>query len=129
MVSETKTKKVPLNRVADEWKLQLRLQKGVYSYKIVADGHWLCDSNAEQTTDENNNHNNCLRVGTCPAEFSWPAEKVRRSAAVAGTFSSWKPIPLRQNGAVWSTEIAVPIGQHRYKFVVDDEYASCQKWG
>ena len=46
-----------------------------------------------------------------------------RRVAVAGTFNQWDQtaaplVPAGTNG-VWSTTLAIPVGQHQYAFVVD----------
>jgi len=48
-----------------------------------------------------------------------------RHVAVAGTFNQWdlNAAPLARAGAsgVWTTTLALPVGQHQYAFVVDGE--------
>jgi 1,4-alpha-glucan branching enzyme len=48
-----------------------------------------------------------------------------RQVAVAGTFNQWNShaAPLIRAGTkgVWTTTLALPVGQHRYAFVVDGE--------
>jgi len=48
-----------------------------------------------------------------------------RHVAVAGTFNQWdlNAAPLARAGSsgVWSTTLALPVGQHQYAFVVDGE--------
>lgn len=51
-----------------------------------------------------------------------PGSKV----CVAGTFNSWDPgkNPLKENprSGHYKTVIAIPLGRHEYKFVVDGEW-------
>jgi len=45
-----------------------------------------------------------------------------RSVAVAGSFNGWRTdaLPMVRGAAgVWSVTVALPIGEHRYDFVVD----------
>ena len=45
-----------------------------------------------------------------------------RSVAVAGSFTGWRTdaLPMVRGAAgVWSVTVALPIGEHRYEFVVD----------
>jgi len=48
-----------------------------------------------------------------------------RHVAVAGTFNQWdlNAAPLARAGTsgVWTTTLALPVGQHQYAFVVDGE--------
>jgi len=48
-----------------------------------------------------------------------------RHVAVAGTFNQWdlNAAPLARAGSsgVWTTTLALPVGQHQYAFVVDGE--------
>ena len=47
-----------------------------------------------------------------------------RSVKIAGTFNSWQPAALRyQNDSdSWQGSFHLPVGKHRYKFVVDGEW-------
>jgi len=45
-----------------------------------------------------------------------------RSVAVAGSFNGWRPdaLPMVRGAAgIWSVTVPLPIGEHRYEFVVD----------
>jgi 1,4-alpha-glucan branching enzyme len=46
-----------------------------------------------------------------------------KRVAVAGTFNQWDqttaPLVPAGTGGVWSTTLALPVGQHQYAFVVD----------
>jgi len=45
-----------------------------------------------------------------------------RSVSVAGSFNGWRVGALtmsRTAGGVWSATVALPVGEHRYEFVVD----------
>jgi hypothetical protein len=45
-----------------------------------------------------------------------------RSVAVAGSFNGWRTdaLPMVRGAAgIWSVTVALPIGEHRYEFVVD----------
>ncbi len=48
-----------------------------------------------------------------------------RRVAVAGTFNQWDrsaaPLVPAGTSGVWTTTLALPVGQHQYAFVVDDE--------
>lgn len=48
-----------------------------------------------------------------------------KRVAVAGTFNQWDqyaaPLVPAGTDGVWSTTIALPVGQHQYAFVVDDQ--------
>lgn len=84
-----------------------------------------------------------LLLGRAPAPQSVPASLARGSArdsvfvrfvlyapgarqvAVAGTFNQWdlNAAPLARAGSsgVWTTTLALPVGQHQYAFVVDGQ--------
>ncbi len=45
-----------------------------------------------------------------------------RTVSVAGTFNGWRvgAVPLtRSADGLWATTVALPVGEHRYEFVVD----------
>ena len=46
-----------------------------------------------------------------------------KSVSVAGTFNQWDqsaaPLIPAGTGGVWTTTLALPVGQHQYAFVVD----------
>jgi len=48
-----------------------------------------------------------------------------RHVAVAGTFNQWNlnaaPLARAGTSGVWTTTLALPVGQHQYAFVVDGE--------
>ncbi|HYL54171.1 MAG TPA: isoamylase early set domain-containing protein, partial [Gemmatimonadales bacterium] len=48
-----------------------------------------------------------------------------RRVAVAGTFNQWDqsaaPLVPAGTSGVWTTTLALPVGQHQYAFVVDGE--------
>src|SRR5204862_7744075 len=54
--------------------------------------------------------------------FGWYAPGARR-VAVAGTFDQWDgsaaPLVPAGTSGVWTTTLALPVGQHQYAFVVD----------
>lgn len=52
--------------------------------------------------------------------FELPADGASR-ASVAGTFNNWNPEAneLEREGDVFTAEIAVPVGEHQYKYVLD----------
>lgn len=55
-------------------------------------------------------------------KFVFRTSSPAKSVAVAGTFNDWnrESIPLKSDdGNLWSTEVRLPYGSHRYKFVVD----------
>jgi hypothetical protein len=46
------------------------------------------------------------------------------AVAVAGSFNGWRPESMRMvrgTGGLWSVTVPLPIGEHRYQFVVDGE--------
>src|SRR2546429_4671857 len=51
-----------------------------------------------------------------------------RHVAVAGTFNQWNlnaaPLVRAGTAGVWTTTLALPVGQHQYAFLVDG-----QRWG
>lgn len=51
-------------------------------------------------------------------------EPEAHSVAVAGDFSNWEPIPLREHRMddkqVWTAQLQIPRGEHRYMFVVNE---------
>ena len=47
-----------------------------------------------------------------------------REVSVAGSFNGWRPDAVqlvRGEAGVWSTTLALPLGEHAYQFVVDGE--------
>lgn len=55
-------------------------------------------------------------------KFVFRTETPVKSVSVAGTFNDWnrENLPMRSgDGKVWSAEVRLPYGSHRYKFVID----------
>jgi len=55
-------------------------------------------------------------------KFVFRTETPVKSVSVAGTFNDWnrENLPLRStDGKVWSVEVRLPYGSHRYKYVID----------
>jgi hypothetical protein len=68
--------------------------------------------------------NPCAIIATGPNEvtFTFAADRLLGSVAVAGTFNSWRgdASPLRQGDAGrWQTTLPVSPGRHLYKYVLD----------
>lgn len=62
-------------------------------------------------------------------ETALPAQKARKvrlsyggretgPVQVAGTFSSWKPLPMKLSRGMWTAELFMPPGSYRYYFIV-----------
>ena len=55
-------------------------------------------------------------------EFKFRTEP-HKSVFVAGTFNNWCPTDkkLKEDGdGIYNIDVQLPVGQHEYKFVVDD---------
>lgn len=55
-------------------------------------------------------------------KFVFRTSSPAKSVAVAGTFNDWnrENLPLKtDDGKLWSADVRLPYGSHRYKFVVD----------
>ena len=60
-------------------------------------------------------------VKMIPIMVSWPYEG--KTVFVTGTFNNWKrKIRLNKSSLEFSTVIDMPLGTHRLKFIVDDEW-------
>ncbi|GFO48696.1 5'-amp-activated protein kinase subunit beta-2 [Plakobranchus ocellatus] len=58
---------------------------------------------------------------TVPMEFKW--EEGGDNVLVSGSFNSWQEkIALSKEGEVFTKMIDVPVGEHLYKFIVDDKW-------
>ncbi len=53
-------------------------------------------------------------------QFKVKGYKNARSVAVAGDFNGWTPVTMRrQTDGSFMAELAIPPGNHQYKFVID----------
>ncbi|KAJ8906134.1 hypothetical protein NDN08_002631 [Rhodosorus marinus] len=115
-------KPVKLSRQGNHWRRFLPLGPGIYSYKFVVDGNWICDQTKEIITDEFGNVNNVLRVGTVTARVTWTSTKVRTSAFVAGTFSNWEFVAMRIDSGKAYLDLELPPGKNTMKFFIDGSW-------
>jgi len=58
---------------------------------------------------------NCL-----PTIIKYPG--AGKEVSVCGTFSDWKPIPMVKSQKDFVALIDLPVGEHQYKFLVDEEW-------
>eukprot|EP00003_Mantamonas_plastica_P015710 TRINITY_DN2648_c0_g1_i1.p1 TRINITY_DN2648_c0_g1~~TRINITY_DN2648_c0_g1_i1.p1 ORF type:complete len:297 (-),score=81.50 TRINITY_DN2648_c0_g1_i1:264-1154(-) len=57
-----------------------------------------------------------------PTVFNWPHGG--ENVYITGSFNNWKTrIPLNKSGSDFSTILYLPPGEHRYKFIVDDDWS------
>ena len=64
-----------------------------------------------------------VRTDTVFVRFELEAPDAR-IVSLAGSFNDWQPgtVPLmRSQTGLWSTTLALPLGEHQYQFVVDGE--------
>lgn len=64
------------------------------------------------------------KTSSRPQTFTLNAPDAAR-VLLAGDFTQWqdRPIPLkRQPGGVWQATVALPPGDHHYRFIVDGEW-------
>ena len=135
----------PMTANGNVWTASAKLPAGVAHYKFVADGdRWLVDPRADQALDAddgNGGKNSGVRVGavgestkkaTVAAndkgfEFSFDASNVSPKPTkvnLAGDFNGWSTdaTPMTRAGDVWSVKVAIPEGNHSYKFVIDGKW-------
>lgn len=48
--------------------------------------------------------------------------RAAREVALAGDWNGWEPVPLTQDGDVWSATLAIPPGTRTYAIVADGEW-------
>jgi 1,4-alpha-glucan branching enzyme len=67
-----------------------------------------------------------LSSDTFRVHFTYRPNRPVRSVAVAGTFNEWNtwshPLKDTDGDGVFDTDVQLPKGPHRYKFVVDGNY-------
>jgi len=69
--------------------------------------------------DENTAHLNKKNKKTVPTIITW--NKGGQNVYLTGTFNNWSTkIPLNKSTNDFSTVLNLPIGTHRFKFIVDD---------
>ncbi|HUJ43804.1 MAG TPA: glycogen-binding domain-containing protein [Opitutaceae bacterium] len=64
------------------------------------------------------------KSGTKPQTFSFNAPGAA-NVLLAGDFTQWqeRPIPMRrQLGGIWQVTVALPPGDHHYRFIVDGDW-------
>lgn len=55
-------------------------------------------------------------------EFVW-ADGAKTDVKLSGSWNGWMTIQMyHEGGGMWSVVTPVPVGQHEFKFVVDDEW-------
>lgn len=60
-----------------------------------------------------------LQADGC-VRFFW--EGKADSVQVAGSFSGWRPLPLRRSGAAYTASFAIPPGRYEYQFIIDGRF-------
>ncbi|MFH1681157.1 MAG: alpha-amylase family glycosyl hydrolase [Candidatus Eisenbacteria bacterium] len=124
---------------------EIELAPGRYEYKFVVDDVWVEDPNArESVTNPYGSSNSVLYAGAEPepevyrivkraeesgvAEirevlFTFRPERTPQAVFLAGTFNEWKPDaqPMEgpDAGGLFHVRLALPPGEHQYKFVAD----------
>jgi len=68
-----------------------------------------------ETTEQNVSSSNRL-----PTIIKYPGEG--KEVYVCGTFSDWKKIPMVKSHKDFVALINLPVGEHQYKFMVDDQW-------
>ena len=64
------------------------------------------------------------KSGTKPQTFAFNAPGAA-SVLLVGDFTQWqkRPIPMRrQLGGIWQVTVALPPGDHHYRFIVDGDW-------
>jgi len=62
-----------------------------------------------------------IKTGTI--RFSLRLSGNPRQVSVAGSFNQWTAVPMRrQRDGSYAATVAVPSGEHQYKFVVDGQW-------
>ena len=59
----------------------------------------------------------------CRVVFRWTESNDIDSAALAGTFTDWQPLPLKPGrSSAFERIVYLPPGRHEYRFIVDGEW-------
>jgi hypothetical protein len=125
------TRATPLSRKGNEWKTELLLNPGGYSYKFIVDGAWMTDPANPVTVEDGGGHTNSYML--IPAlhgstEFSVRGFPQAKRIAVAGSFNGWNPEQYffaRQDAkgsAEWKCRLNLRPGLYEYRFIVDGQW-------
>lgn len=104
----------------------LLLPCGRYSYRFVVDWLQVHDPAQPSIKERDGRTMNWRIVSTATSglvEFRWTGKGNERDLQLAGSFSNWKPLPMRRTPKghhVLSLEL--PPGLHSYKFLVDQRW-------
>ena len=47
-----------------------------------------------------------------------------RKALVAGDFTGWRPLAMRERSGMYGLTVPLPPGRHQYKFIVDGQWVT-----
>jgi len=117
------TLQTPLTKVSTGWTAKLRLKPGKYTYKYIADGHWMNDPvNRRRERDGNGNTNSVLFCTNYIFELK--ENQKAKSVVVTGNFFNWNPkgVALKKSTGSWKLPIYLRDGTYAYKFLVDKRW-------
>jgi len=110
-----------MNRVADEWTLNLYLHDGVHLYRFLVDGTAVTDpANRATHKDASGEQTSVLKLGET-VTFRLSGHENARQVYLAGNFNKWVPnnLPMKKVGNEWVLSYTFAAGNYQYKFVVD----------
>jgi len=110
-----------MNKTSGGWELPYTLGAGNYEYKFIVDGKWITDPG--NPTSSSRSGNSFLIIDP-NYTFRLKGFRDAKKVFLAGDFNSWDPnaYPMKKEGDYWIFPVHLPVGKHRYKFIVDDKW-------
>jgi len=113
------------------YEIELELQKGIYQYKFVVDGHFVTDENAEDYTADNFGGLNSLVIIGKPEDINslhrvtitYKPERIVKSIHLVGAFNSWnkcQDIMMPDLYGNYTKTIYVRAGVYHYKLLINN---------
>lgn len=113
-----------MNRTTDGWELPYVLGPGNYMYRFIVDGKWISDPGGTDVVNDGKGNQNSFLVVQPNYRFKlWNFPRAKK-VFVAGDFNDWNPevLPMKKIDGVWTAEVFLGRGKHKYKFIVDGNW-------
>ncbi|MEZ5013801.1 MAG: glycogen-binding domain-containing protein [Chitinophagales bacterium] len=117
------TSATPMQRTADGWIAELKLEPGKYFYKYIVDGKWMFDpGNKQKESDGYGSYNSTYFV--CNYTFHLRGFSDAKNVVLAGDFDGWDPkaLHMERSATGWDLHVYLREGTYAYKYVVDKNW-------
>lgn len=108
--------KLPMKKEGADWKLDLYLDSGTYSYKFIVDGKAVADNGPGGDGYK-------LAIGK-DYEFFLKGFSDAKQVMLAGNFNDWHPdeLKMEKTSEGWKLHYVLGPGNYQYKFIVDGRW-------